>query len=131
MPDAVLRKQGPLTQGEWSLMRSHTLIGERILASSPALGPVGSIVRSTHERWDGSGYPDGLAGEAIPRSARIIAVCDAYTAMASGRPYQLARSTRSALDELRSGGGTQFDPEVVAALCDEVRSRDDRAGVSA
>ena len=131
MPDAVLRKQGPLTQGEWSLMRSHTLIGERILASSPALGPVGSIVRSTHERWDGSGYPDGLAGEAIPRSARIIAVCDAYTAMASGRPYQLARSPRSALDELRSGGGTQFDPEVVAALCDEVRSRDDRAGVSA
>ena len=131
MPDAVLRKQGPLTRSEWSLMRRHTLIGERILASSPALGSVATIVRSTHERWDGSGYPDGLAGEAIPRAARIIAVCDAYTAMAAGRPYQLARSTPRALDELRSGAGTQFDPAVVTALCVELGSRDDRSGVSA
>jgi len=120
MPDSVLRKRGPLTPAEWKLMRQHTLIGERILASSPALGALGPIVRATHERWDGGGYPDGLAGEEIPRAARIIAVCDAYMAMAADRPYQRARSVRRALVELRDGAGTQFDPTAVAAVSAEV-----------
>ena len=97
-------------------MRQHTVAGERIIASSEALTAVAPLVRSSHERWDGSGYPDALAGEAIPRGARIIAVCDAYHAMTSDRSYRKAMSAEVALAELRSGAGTQFDPEVVAAF---------------
>ena len=123
MPDGVLAKRGPLTSREWELMRQHTLIGERILTASPALGSLGPIVRSTHERWDGTGYPDGLAGDAIPQAARIIAVCDAYMAMAADRPYQRARSSACSLAELREGAGTQFDPAVVAAISAEVGER--------
>ena len=120
MPDGVLAKRGPLTSREWALMRQHTLIGERILTASPALGSLGRIVRSTHERWDGTGYPDGLTGDAIPQASRIIAVCDAYMAMAADRPYQRARSGTRSLAELRAGAGTQFDPAVVAAISAEV-----------
>ena len=92
IPDAILNKPGPLDEAEWSFMRRHTIIGERILLSAPALRPVARLVRSSHERWDGGGYPDGLAGEEIPLGARIVAVCDAFDAMTTDRPYRRARS---------------------------------------
>jgi PAS domain S-box-containing protein/diguanylate cyclase (GGDEF)-like protein len=120
IPDAVLLKRGPLSDEEWILMRQHTLIGQRILAAAPALGSIGEIVRATHERWDGKGYPDGLIEKEIPVAARIIAVCDAYVAMTSDRPYRLAMSPMLALAELRNHAGGQFDPEVVRVFCSEV-----------
>ena len=92
IPEEILRKPGPLDRTEWELMRRHTLIGERILDTAPALRPVARIVRSSHEWWDGSGYPDGVAGEEIPLGARIIFVCDAFDAMTSLRPYAPAVS---------------------------------------
>ncbi len=87
IPEEILSKPGPLSEDEWEFIRRHTLIGERILAAAPALGAAGRLVRSTHERWDGMGYPDGLAGSEIPLGARIVAVCDAFEAMTSPRPY--------------------------------------------
>jgi two-component system cell cycle response regulator len=117
IPDVVLQKRGPLDATEWIFMRSHTLIGQRILGAAPALRAVGTIVRSTHENWDGSGYPDALAGEAIPLAARIIAVCDAYSANTSDRPYRAARTRAEAVAELLRCAGTQFDSRVVEALC--------------
>jgi HD-GYP domain-containing protein (c-di-GMP phosphodiesterase class II) len=97
-------------------MRQHTIIGERILSAAPALVSCGRLVRSSHERWDGGGYPDGLRGEEIPLGARIIAVCDAFDAMVTERPYSAAREYQDALAELRRCAGTQFDPVVVAAF---------------
>lgn len=117
IPDAILHKPGPLTPEEWELMREHTVVGDRILGAAPAMRPVARIVRSSHERWDGSGYPDGLEGERIPLGARIVAVCDAYDAMTSERPYQRRLAHADALAELRRCAGTQFDPEVVEAFC--------------
>jgi HD-GYP domain-containing protein (c-di-GMP phosphodiesterase class II) len=116
IPDAILNKPGPLDDDEWAFMRRHTLIGERIVAAAPALGQVARLVRSSHERWDGEGYPDGTAGEDIPLGARVIAVCDAYDAIVSDRPYRAARSAEEALDELHRCAGTHFDPAVVAAF---------------
>jgi diguanylate cyclase (GGDEF)-like protein len=116
IPDAILTKPGPLDPAEWEFIRKHTLIGERIIGAAPALVPVARLVRSSHERWDGGGYPDGLAGEAIPLGARIIAACDAYDAMTSERPYSVAVVRSRALEEIDSGAGTQFDPRVAAAL---------------
>ena len=101
---------------EWEFVRRHTLVGERILAVSPLLRPIGRIVRSTHERWDGTGYPDGLAGEEIPFPARVICVADAYDAMRRERPYRPPLDERAALDELERCDGSQFDPLVVMAL---------------
>src|SRR5439155_9052353 len=95
--------------------------GERILAAAPALSPVARLVRASHENWDGSGYPDGLKGEEIPLASRIIAVCDAYHAMTSNRPYQAAVPQDEALAELRRCAGTHFDPAVVEVLCEEIR----------
>ena len=125
IPDRILNKPGALSDSEWRLMRQHTLIGERILNAAPALRPVARLVRSSHERWDGAGYPDGLAGDQIPLGSRIIAACDAYDAIVSERPYDPARSVEEALAELRRHAGTQFDIGVVGALCDHVR--EDRA----
>jgi diguanylate cyclase (GGDEF)-like protein len=117
IPDAILDKPGPLDDEEWQRMREHSTIGERILNADPAMQPVARLVRAGHERWDGTGYPDGLAGTEIPLGARIIAACDALDAMTSTRCYQSARTLPEALAELRRCAGTQFDPEVVAALC--------------
>jgi two-component system cell cycle response regulator len=116
IPDAILNKPGPLDEQEWEFMHKHTLIGERIIASAPALVPVARLVRSSHERWDGAGYPDGLEGEQIPVGSRIVAVCDAYQAMLSERPYSVAMRPTRALEELSNCAGTQFDPQIVEAL---------------
>ncbi len=116
VPDAILNKPGPLDPAEWSFMRRHTIIGERILLAAPALRPVGKLVRSSHERWNGTGYPDGLAGEEIPLGARIVSVCDAFDAMTTNRPYRARLSDVEALGELRACAGTQFDPRVVEAF---------------
>jgi diguanylate cyclase (GGDEF)-like protein len=134
IPDAILNKPGPLDQDERAFMRRHTLIGERIVAAAPALSPVAKLVRASHERWDGGGYPDRLAGERIPLGARIVAVCDAYDAIVSDRPYRRARSGAQALVELRRCSGAQFDPVVVeafAAVLAEARREPDAAAAAA
>jgi diguanylate cyclase (GGDEF)-like protein len=116
IPDAILNKPGPLEESEWEFVRQHTLIGERIIASAAALVPVARLVRSSGERWDGGGYPDSLRGEQIPLGARVVAVCDAYAAMVSERPYSVAMRPARALEEIDRGAGSQFDPTVAAAL---------------
>ncbi|HEU5251856.1 MAG TPA: diguanylate cyclase [Solirubrobacterales bacterium] len=120
IPDEILHKNGELTEEEWALMRKHPKIGERVLEAAPALGPVAKLVRSTHERWDGKGYPDGLAGRDIPLGARAILICDAYNAMTEGRPYRQPMSSSEAVEELRRGAGTQFDPELVKTFAEKV-----------
>ena len=117
IPDTILNKPGALDQQEWVFMRRHTLIGERIIAAAPALAHAAELVRWSHERHDGGGYPDGLAGEAIPLGASIIAVCDAFDAMTSTRPYRAAGTVAEGLAELRRCAGTQFHPDAVSALC--------------
>ena len=117
VPKAIINKPGPLNEAEWAIMRRHTIEGQRMLDSvGGALTRVGEIVRASHEDHDGSGYPDGLAGEAIPIEARICSACDAFSAMTTDRAYRPAMSEREALDELRRCAGTQFDPRVVVAL---------------
>ena len=120
IPDAILGKPSALDDLEWALMHEHTVIGERILAAAPALRPVAPIVRASHERYDGQGYPDRLAGDEIPLAARVIAVCDAFDAMTTRRPYSEPKSEAAALIELRRCAGTQFDPVVVEAFCAEM-----------
>jgi two-component system cell cycle response regulator len=116
IPDEILHKPGPLSDEEWVLMKEHPVIGERILRVLPGLGTVARIVRHEHERWDGGGYPDGLAAEAIPLGSRIIIAADTYHAITSDRPYRAARPHSEAVDELTRCAGTQFDPQVTAAL---------------
>ncbi len=116
IPDAILHAPRALTEDEWHYMRQHTIIGERIIAAAPELRGVGKIVRSSHERFDGAGYPDGLAGTEIPIGARIVAVCDAFDAMTTTRAYRQARPVEAALAELERCAGAQFDPDVVAAF---------------
>jgi diguanylate cyclase (GGDEF)-like protein len=120
VPDAILNKAGPLNDIEWGCMRQHTIVGDRILSAAPALEPVAKLVRASHERYDGRGYPDRLAGDDIPLGARIVAVCDAFHAMTSDRPYRRAMPMRSAIMELRRCAGLQFDPDVVKSFCDLV-----------
>jgi two-component system, cell cycle response regulator len=129
VPDAVLHKPGPLDDAEWSFIHQHTIIGERIVGAAEALRPVGRVVRASHERWDGGGYPDGLAGEAIPLGARIVFACDAWDAMTCDRGYRSALSAQEAADELRANAATQFDADVVAALLAVVFDAE-RAGTS-
>jgi diguanylate cyclase (GGDEF)-like protein len=118
IPDEIISKAGPLTEGEWEFMRQHTVMGERIIAAAgPSLERIAPLVRASHERWDGKGYPDGLAGEEIPLGARIITVCDSFRAMLSERPYKQAMSLEHALIELRRCAGTQFDPRLVEVFC--------------
>jgi two-component system cell cycle response regulator len=111
-------------------MRTHTLVGERMLGASPALVPVAKLVRSSHERWDGDGYPDRLEGKAIPLGARMIAICDAFVAMTEARPYREPLSTEDAIEELRVSAGSQFDPELVELFIDVIGSSRRVAGVA-
>jgi putative nucleotidyltransferase with HDIG domain len=117
IPKTIINKPGPLTDDEWVVIRTHTIEGQRMLDRvGGVFGEVGRIVRSSHERWDGSGYPDALSGTAIPLAARIVACCDAFNAMTTNRPYRRAMPLADALGELHANAGSQFDPEVVGAL---------------
>jgi HD-GYP domain-containing protein (c-di-GMP phosphodiesterase class II) len=122
VPDEILNKPGPLDDREREFVRQHTLVGERILAAAPALSDVAKLVRSSHESYDGSGYPDGLAGDQIPLASRIIAVCDAFHAMTEERPYKPAMTPHQAMGELRRFQGTRFDPDIVEAICAEIEA---------
>ena len=129
VPDAILVKPGHLTEGEWTLIRKHTVVGGEVLSRIPALRPIASLVRGHHEHWDGTGYPDGLAGEDIPLGARVISVADAFTAMVTARPYSAAIDPYAALAEIVRCSGTQFDADVVTAFeavlapCETVAAR--------
>ena len=123
VPNEILHKRGPLTAEEWSVMAEHPVAGERILLRISELAPIAPIVRHEHEHWDGSGYPDGLKGRAIPIGARVILACDAYEAMTAPRPYRPAMSRQAAVTELEAGAGVIFDPEVVDALLDLLGER--------
>jgi two-component system, cell cycle response regulator len=121
VPDEILSKPGPLDEREWAFVRQHTIVGERILRASPALRSVATVVRASHENWDGTGYPDGLAAEEIPLASRIIRACNAFVAMTSRRPYRDAMEVEEALNELMRCAGSDFDPTVVRVLVAHVR----------
>jgi len=123
IPYALLHKAGPLDDQEWELMRRHPIIGASILSAAPALARVAEIVGATHERYDGNGYPRGLAGDEIPLASRIVFVCDSFDAMISGRPFGEAKGEVDALHEVRRCAGTQFDPRVVDAFVAELDAR--------
>jgi HD-GYP domain-containing protein (c-di-GMP phosphodiesterase class II) len=116
IPESILQKPGPLSDAEWDLIREHTIVGEEILARVPELIGVARLVRHSHEHWDGSGYPDGLSGDAIPLESRIIMCADAFHAIRSPRPYRAGRPAAEAYEEIRAHSGRQFDPAVVEAL---------------
>jgi HD-GYP domain-containing protein (c-di-GMP phosphodiesterase class II) len=120
IPSEILLKPGPLTDEEWVTMRSHAAIGGELVGRIDAFAHLAPAVRASHERWDGGGYPDGLAGKEIPLAARIIAACDTYDAIVTDRPYRPARSTREACEELRRVAETQLDPSVVDAVLSEL-----------
>jgi HD-GYP domain-containing protein (c-di-GMP phosphodiesterase class II) len=131
IPDTIVRKADPLTNDEWDFMRTYPVIGEHILSAAPALADVAPIVRSSHEWFDGTGYPDGLIGEGIPIEARIIFACDAFDAMISERPYRPRRTSEDALAELCRCSGTQFDPAVISVFERALARRDDeRSGAA-
>ena len=117
IPPWVLEKPGPLSETERRLMRGHAAMGQQILERKPVLMALGPLVRATHERWDGNGYPDRLKGAAIPLPSRIVAVCDAFDAMTNSRVYRDKMTPAKAFDELRRGAGTQFDPGIVEPFC--------------
>ena len=122
VPDEIINKPGPLNDEEWAIMRTHTVEGERMLQQvGGLLSSVGVVVRASHERWDGGGYPDGIAGEQIPIAARIVSACDAFNAMTTDRSYRKALPLEVAIGELRSNAGSQFAPDVVDALVAVVR----------
>ncbi len=116
IPDTILHKRGPLTESEWEVMRTHPIRSAELLDAVPRLIHLAPAVRAEHERWDGRGYPDGLAAEQIPLASRITFVCDAYHAMTSDRPYRAAMSASSALAEIVAGRASQFCPTVVDAF---------------
>ena len=124
VPEAILNKSGPLTPAERQEVERHALVGEQILKPVHFLSGVAPLVRHGHEHWDGTGYPDRLAGEEIPVGARVIQVCDAHLAMTTDRPYRKALSPARATDELRAGAGSQFDQRVVEALLEVVGKRE-------
>jgi two-component system cell cycle response regulator len=121
IPDAIMNKPGGLIDAEWTVMRTHPEVGQRILAAAPSLAPAARLVRFHHERYDGRGYPDGLKGKDIPIGARIIAVCAAFVAMMRNRPFSDAITVEEALAEIDSCSGSQFDPHVAEVFCGLVR----------
>jgi two-component system cell cycle response regulator len=121
IPDAIMNKPGGLIDAEWTVMRTHPEVGQRILAAAPSLAPAARLVRFHHERYDGRGYPDGLKGKDIPIGARIIAVCAAFVAMMRNRPFSDAITVEEALAEIDSCSGSQFDPHVADVFCGLVR----------
>jgi HD-GYP domain-containing protein (c-di-GMP phosphodiesterase class II) len=121
LPKEVLLKPGSLDEGEWALIRQHTVTGAKMVESVPELSGIAPAVRHSHERWDGRGYPDGLAGEEIPLASRIGFCADAFHAIRSDRPYRRARPAAVALDEVRRNAGSQFDPQVADALAESAR----------
>jgi len=120
VPSEILLKPGPLTDAEWETMRGHAAVGGELVARIDAFAHLAPAVRASHERWDGGGYPDGLAGEDIPLAARIIAACDTHDAIVTDRPYRPARTRQQARAELRRVAGSQLDERVVAALLEEL-----------
>jgi putative nucleotidyltransferase with HDIG domain len=121
IPNEIINKPGALDDAEWAIMKTHTVEGQRMLERiGGVLARVGVVVRASHERWDGGGYPDGLAGEAIPLAARIVSACDAYNAMTTDRSYRRALPAAEAVAELERCAGSQFDPAVVTALVEVV-----------
>jgi diguanylate cyclase (GGDEF)-like protein len=126
VPDTILQKPVALTEEEWAVMRTHPVVGAEVVSHIPALRPLVPLIRAHHERWDGLGYPDHLAGEAIPYGARILMVADAYLAMMEDRPYHKACAPAAALAELCRGAGSQFDPHVVEAMTFLLREPDQR-----
>jgi putative nucleotidyltransferase with HDIG domain len=116
LPMGVLAKPAPLDRDEWALMRVHTVEGERMVRAGGFGAGLAYVVRATHERWDGDGYPDGLSGQAIPFAARVVFAADAYDAMTTSRPYRRALPAAAAVKELRRGAGTQFDPQIAERL---------------
>ena len=131
IPDAILKKPGSLDPSEWEYVKRHSAVGERIVAAAPALASVAKLIRSVHERLDGGGYPDGLPANDIPLGSRIVAVCDAYDAMTTERPYRRTMEHTAALAELEANAGTQFDPDVVRAFTVAVERTIDDAGATA
>lgn len=124
IPKEVIRKPGKLSDSEWALMREHTVFGEQMLTQvGGTLSSVGKVVRHSHERYDGTGYPDGLVGELIPIESRIVCACDAFNAMTTDRPYRPAMTVPEAVTELRRCSGTHFDPRVVEALLYAIEER--------
>jgi two-component system, cell cycle response regulator len=113
VPRQLLEKAGPLSSSERAIVRAHSLAGARLLAADDRLAAVAGVVRAVHERWDGAGYPDGLAGAEIPVEARLIAVCDAWDAMTQRRAHRVPLSGSDALAELERGAGSRFDPAMV------------------
>jgi putative nucleotidyltransferase with HDIG domain len=127
IPETILNKPGPLDDAEWEYIRRHSVIGERIISAAQSLHRVAQIVRSSHERVDGTGYPDGLKGAEIPLGARVIAVCDAYDAMITSRSYSGAMPPSVAIAELQRCAGLQFDPDVVEVFCAALAEQVDAA----
>ncbi len=130
IPEAILEKSGPLDDEERAFIRTHTLIGERIVGAAPSLAAAAVLIRSSHERFDGTGYPDRLRAGEIPLGSRIIAVCDAFDSMLSGRSYAPSKSVSAALEELQRNAGTQLDPVVVTAFCNLIARRAEIPGLS-
>lgn len=131
VPDSILNKPGPLDDEELYFMHRHCEIGARIVCAAPSLAHAAELVRSHHERYDGNGYPDGLTKDEIPFGASVVAVCDAFSAMTTQRPYRDAISVADALTELRRCSGTQFHPEIVAVFCAMTEQSEHAAAVAA
>ena len=120
IPASILDKPGGLNEQEWEFIGSHPVIGGRIVSAAPALADTAELIHSSHERIDGQGYPDGLTGPSIPLGSRIIAVCDAFDAMTSDRPYRQTITADAALEQLNQHAGTQFDATIVNTFCKQI-----------